>query len=268
MAFKKLSTLRAIKSNPGIRAAYRKQMDALIKAMSEDMTEAILAEYGKLEHRITQDAARRSPSERLQAVLEKLGVRWERKFSREALPISTRYITSILKRVRSGRTSALKELGITVKINPSRLTDERFQALIQENASLIKTIPRQYAERVQGAVQRSISSGMDRDALQKELRSIYGITERRAKMIARDQTAKATQALAEVTDKDLGFTHGVWVRVPGRYSSRPTHIAMNGKTFELSKGLYDSATKEFTKPGQEICCMCTYRVVIPSTWQA
>lgn len=266
MALKKMTTLRAIKSNAGIRAAYRRQMDALINAMSDDMTQAILDEYSKVEHRIAQDAAWRSPSERLQAILDKLGVRWQKKFTREALPIATKYIASVLRRVRNGRLSALKELGITVTINPSRITDERLQALIQENASLIKSIPIQYAERIQGAVQRSVTAGMDRAGLQKDLRNIYGITARRAKMIARDQIAKATQTLAQVTDRDLGLTHGVWVHVPGRYSSRPTHLAMHGQVFELGKGLYDSAVGRSVVPGQEILCACTYRPLLPNNW--
>jgi uncharacterized protein with gpF-like domain len=43
---------------------------------------------------------------------------------------------------------------------------------------------------------------------------------------------------------------------------RPTHVAMNGKPYDLAKGMWDSDEKEWVHPGQLINCRCTMKPVI------
>lgn len=95
------------------------------------------------------------------------------------------------------------------------------------------------------------------------LPNAYAITKRRAKLIARDQSNKATQAIRSIEAKELGITEGVWVHVPGAKSSRKTHMQMNGKRFRLDEGLYDSAVGRKVLPGELVACNCTFRAVIP-----
>ena len=255
MAFRRIRTLKHLSSNPGIRAAYRRTLDDMLKEMHEEVFEAILAEYDAAEWRMARDSAWRSPSERLSDLLEGLARKWRRRFNAFSKTTAGRFIRQVWTAVRIGRKNQLVELGLPQRINPSRFTSELYDALLSENVSLIKNIPDQYFSRIAQDVQRSISVGGDRQMLIKALRNNYGFTEKRARFIARDQIAKATQALAESTDRDLGFTEGVWVHVPGRKSSRVTHIAMDGKRFKLGEGLYDSAAYgpgkgAIVKPGQ------------------
>jgi uncharacterized protein with gpF-like domain len=267
MAFRKLRTLRAVKANPGIRATYRRVLESLIKQMSDEVSDVVLAEYGSMEKRIVMDAWR-SPAQRMNDKLVALMKKWNARFQKWALPIATKFCKDIWSRTKHNRIAALKDLGIAITLNPSRLSDERFQAIVYENVQLIQSIPSIYLDKVAGVVQRSISAGFDVGSLADELQNVYGVTERRAKMIANDQTSKATQALTMLTDKDLGFTHGVWIHVPGKYSSRPTHVVMQGKEFDLNVGLYDSEVDKDILPGELINCRCTYRPVIPDTWRA
>lgn len=266
-------TLRPLSSNPGIRAAYRRKLESLIREMHADVFKAILEEFDAASWRMARDGAWRSPSERLADRLEQVMRSWERRFRFFARNTTKGFLRQIWDRVRVGRKNELASLGIVVKVNPSRFTSELFQALLKENISLIQSIPATYYARIEQDVQRSISAGGDRAGLIKSLRRNYGFTENRARLIARDQTAKVTQALAESTDRDLGFTEGIWVHVPGRKSSRPTHIEMDGKTFKLGKGLYDKDANgknkgAWVRPGQLVNCMCTYRPVIPAGWKA
>ena len=199
--------------------------------------------------------------------------KWRRRFDSFSMTASEKYIKQIWASVRIGRKNELAALGIVRRINPSRFTSELYQSLLHENVSLIRTIPESYFSRIEQDVQRSITAGGDRQMLIRDLRRNYGLEENRARFIARDQTAKATQALAESTDRDLGFTEGIWVHVPGRKSSRPTHIAMNGKRFKLGEGLYDRSAYgkrggAWVSPGSLPNCMCTYRPVIPEGWKA
>lgn len=273
MAFRRIRTLRKLSGNPGVRAAYRRALDAMLRDMHEDVSKAMLEEYDGAEWRMARDSAWRSPSERLADRLERLMAKWRRRFNSFAVTTAGKYLKQIWTAVRVGRKNELVELGLPQRINPSRFTSELFQALLAENVGLIRNIPDQYFSRIAQDVQRSIAAGGDRQMLVQDLRKNYGFTETRARFIARDQTAKATQALAESTDRDLGFTEGVWVHVPGRKSSRPTHIVMDGKTFTLGVGLYDKNANgkgkgAMVSPGSLPNCMCTYRPVIPKDWKA
>lgn len=174
---------------------------------------------------------------------------------------------SVRKGVESNRVQALKEKGVGgIKFNQSRFKTGKYEALLLENVNLIRTIPQKYLGDVAYKVQQAVSNGLQRDELAKELTVAYDVSYSRAKIIARDQTNKATQALARETDKELGITQGRWIHVPGRLSSRHTHIEMDGKIFDLDKGLYDSEVKRNVLPGEEILCQCEYAPVLPEKW--
>jgi uncharacterized protein with gpF-like domain len=52
----------------------------------------------------------------------------------------------------------------------------------------------------------------------------------------------------------LGITEGIWLHSHAGRTPRPTHVAMNGKRYLISKGMWDSAVKKFIWPGEEINC--------------
>jgi len=266
----KVRTFRSVKANPGIRASYRRAMDVMIRQMHEDVMRDVLDEYGALEPRIASDSAGpwKSPMERMTERLRILTDRWTTRFRLFSVLLAKRFVGGIKKAVKNNREQALKDAGMGIRLNPSRLYNERVQALIQGNVDLIRSIPQEHMERVKVQVNNAVAQGLDRGQLARQLQHGYGVTERRAKTIARDQTNKATASIAEATDESLGVTEGVWIHVPGRKMSRPTHVAMEGKRFKLSEGLYDPDPKvrRKVKPGELILCACRYRPVWPESW--
>ena len=44
---------------------------------------------------------------------------------------------------------------------------------------------------------------------------------------------------------------------------RPSHVRMNGKTYDVKQGMWDSAEGRYVFPGELINCRCTSRSVIP-----
>ncbi len=44
---------------------------------------------------------------------------------------------------------------------------------------------------------------------------------------------------------------------------RPTHVKMDGKKYDVTKGMFDTAEKRFIFPGELINCRCISRSVIP-----
>lgn len=275
MPLKKYRTLPALKVNPGIRAAYRRAIDALFNEMAENVVTEILEEYDRLEWRIVpngaEDAKWRSPA---QAMLDKedaLMKKWAAKYKNASPYIARAMLNALKRRIQNQRKKALRDIGITIKPEPSRVLNDKMQALLLENVRLITTLPQDFMSSIQGAVSRSIAAGLDRASLAEELRSMYGPENKwakHAKLVARDQTSKAVQTMSMQMDQDMGIFEGEWVHVPGTYSSRPTHVAMRGQRFKLQDGIYDPAVKRMVKPGSEICCRCTYRPIFPDNWVA
>ncbi|MGE9986206.1 phage minor head protein [Desulfovibrio sp. SGI.169] len=256
--------LRAVHPNAGVRAAYQRRLRKLIDEMRRSTVWWLRAAYRKDEARIIPEFAQdASPARMLQKVLNRLFRYWMRRWSDEAAKIATDFITRTQKRTTNSYEQAFRAAGFTVKMDPSRVKNNVVQALIEENVSLIKSIPQRYFSEVNGLVQRSVSAGRDLGFLTDELEKRYGVTRRRADLIARDQANKATEAIKRVEDERLGVKVGVWVHIPGKHTSRATHKAMNGKPFLLSEGLYDSAVGRKVLPGELVACQCEYRSFIP-----
>lgn len=284
MPLKRYRTLPAQKVNPGIRAAYRRELDALVREMGRQAVAEILAEYDRLEWRIVppvaQDAKWRSPVEVLTETANSLLSRWRKKFIDQAVPAAKKALKDIKNRICKFRERTLREIGFTVKIAPSSFTNNRYQALMLQNEHLISTIPDQFFGEMKTIIDGAIVKGLDRDQLAEQLYERFDPPSdkkwsqsrwhKHCKFIARDQTSKAVQALAESTDLDMGLTEGIWVHMPGRFESRLTHMAMGrDKTpFKLAEGKYDSAVGRKVKPAELYNCMCTYRTVIPDDWRA
>ena len=131
---------------------------------------------------------------------------------------------------------------------------------ISQNTQLIKSIPSQYLSKVEQTVRNGVMQGIAPRELAKEVKSLYGVTDRRAKIIARDQLGKANGELTQYRQTDLGVEEYKWrtakdERVRGNPSGRfpkavPSHYAREGKTFRWDK------PPEGGHPGMAVLCRC------------
>lgn len=254
--------LRAVKPNAGIRAAYRRRLEKELDAMRDSITYWLKSAYGKEESRIARDA---SPVREILRRFNRDSGRWLKKWDDLAGKLARSFIDGVNRKSLRSLARAYRDAGLTVKFRSSRHLNTVTEALIAWNVGLIKSIPRRYLEEVRGIVTSGVGMGRDLHHITRELDKRYDITRRRAAMIARDQSDKATQAILRARDEQMGITEGVWVHLPGAHSSRPTHKAMNGVRFKLSEGLYDPDPKVMRKvlPGELVNCRCSYRPVIP-----
>lgn len=121
---------------------------------------------------------------------------------------------------------------------------------IYNNVALIKSIPEEYYKSVVGAVTRSVEFGGSIKQLKDELMKIKGVTERRAKLIAYDQTRKVYSDLALNQIKESGVEHVKWLHSGGDKVPRCYHIrkwdgksgvkngrpnGLNGFIFDINK---------------------------------
>jgi uncharacterized protein with gpF-like domain len=82
-------------------------------------------------------------------------------------------------------------------------------------------------------------------------------------LIARDQSNKANAVVTRARQLELGIAEAIWMHSHAGKEPRPTHVAMNGKRYKVSEGMWDSAENRFVFPGELIKCSCTGRSVLP-----
>lgn len=138
-------------------------------------------------------------------------------------------------------------------LNNSPKVAEKMHAMTQANVQLIQSIHSQYLDKVQTAVTQAVISGQLNATLAKQIKEIGGVTEKRARFIARDQAAKLNGVLTQARHEELGIKKYRW-STSGDERVRDSHAAHDGKIFR-----YDQPP-EAGHPGQDFNCRC---VAIP-----
>jgi hypothetical protein len=157
----------------------------------------------------------------------------------------------------------------TVTFYVSRLT-ETVKADIRKNIILLEEIDRNHFDQVYDAALLSISAGRDLGLLYNALMQmkINGMTKRRAAEIASFLNNKATALMNRERQESLGIKSALWL-----YSGAPcevnpkeptgqdaAHKAANGKSFDVSKGMFLDG--KWTWPGVEPGCRCVSKSVV------
>ena len=254
----KAVTIGAVHPNAGLQAAYRKRLDALLDEMNASLLYWLTAAYRQNEPEMAQD---RSPAATINAVMKRLARRWQRRFNQLAPDLAAYFAKTAAERTDAGLKAALKKGGFTVEFRMSPGVQDALTASLEENVGLIKSIAQQHLAAVQGHVLRAVQQGRDLGGLAKALQEQHGVTKRRAAFIARDQSNKATAVITRARQKELGITEAIWMHSSGGRHPRPSHVAFNGKRYDIAKGAYLDGV--WTFPGHEPNCRCVSRSVVP-----
>jgi SPP1 gp7 family putative phage head morphogenesis protein len=254
-------TLKATRPNLGIEAAYRRELLALIDEMHKSVGYWIKAKFKANEPRIAeaQDA---TPADALRVAVSRLAKRWQSRFDDAAGKLADYFARAVEERSTASLKKILKDSGFSVKFQMTPVMNDIFDATVNQNVALIKSIGSQYLGDVEGMVQRSIQSGRDIKGLTNELEQRYGITRRRAELIARDQNNKAQSAFTRARRIECGITQAVWMHSHGGETPRPSHVALNGKLFDVAKGAWDVTEQKWIQPGELVNCKCVSRPVV------
>jgi SPP1 gp7 family putative phage head morphogenesis protein len=254
------NVLKPLHPNVGIEMEYRRRLLKLIEAMHNSIEYWITSKYKNNEPVIAQDAV--TPASSLRIALAKLVRRWQRRFDLAAKELAEYFTDDVSERTDERMKRILKDGGFSVKFTMTPAMQDIARATVNANVSLIKSIPQQYLRNVEGIVMRSVQSGRDLGQLSKDLQKQFGVTKRRAALISRDQNNKASSAFQRARQQELGITRAIWMHSHGGKEPRPTHVKMDGKSYDINKGMWDPAVKEFIFPGQLINCRCTSRSVV------
>ncbi len=138
---------------------------------------------------------------------------------------------------------------------------EYLEKWVNENVGLIKTIPEETLDRMQEIVYDGFTHGKTTKQMVKEIQRAYGVSRRRAELIARDQTAKLNGQIQQAQQMDAGITEYIWsdcrdVRV------RDSHRKLNGNRFRWDDPpVVDEKSGRRCHPGQDYQCRCIARPV-------
>lgn len=280
---RKPTIVRAIHPSAAVRAWYQRTLDRYILAMHDQVTAHVLAVYSQAEPvEIAHDAAKlyqswdgrtvaigtdavsRNPSILIRNALRRWGGAWVRRFDKMSTEIADKFTKKSFANTQDQMRAAFAEAGFTVRFAPTPGSVAAYHAVAAEQVNLIRSIPQQYLKDVESKVWQSVMKGGDMHTLSANLKETYGVTTRRAALIARDQNAKAKAIIEQTRRKELGVVHAIWMHSAGGKVPRATHVAMDAKPYEIAVGMWDSDEGEYVLPGQLINCRCTSKAVIPA----
>lgn len=260
--------LAPVHPNAGLEVSYQRKLEALVDDMQRSLVYWLRAQYRANPPELAQDAPDggygQSPARGLREAMERLGRRWQSNFDEAALELARYFATAAADRADGALKAILKKSGFAVEFRMTREVNDVLQANIGEQVGLIRSIASEHLSDVQGIVMRSVSAGRDLKTLTDELQARYGVTRRRAALIARDQNNKATATITRARQQSLGITKAVWIHSHGGRVPRPSHRANDGKEYDIAEGWPDpDLDNKKIWPGTEINCRCVSRPILP-----
>lgn len=125
------------------------------------------------------------------------------------------------------------------------------KGFVKQNVSLIKSIPDTYFNRVENTVLRDVQAGTLTSEIAQEIQTAYDVSESKATLIARDQTAKLNGNLNQMRQTEVGVSKYEWSTSMDE-RVRESHAAKEGQVYSWSDPPADTG-----HPGEDYQCRCT-----------
>lgn len=253
--------LRPVRPPIAIQKEYHKRLKAFIKEMDRSLFWWLRASYRQVDKDIIQTAQDGAMGD-LVKELRRLEREWVKKSNTFATETAKWFSGKIqgytaITIQNEMKKRDLVKLGFDLKFKYHSAKERAmFKSIVTQNVNLIKSIASEHLTRVTGVVLRGIESGHDLGRMTENLEQSFGVTERRAAIIARDQTNKATQNLSRQRLIDYGVTKGKWQHSSAGNTYRESHVEMDGEIYDLDEGCYDVDYGDFIQPGELVNCHC------------
>jgi SPP1 gp7 family putative phage head morphogenesis protein len=255
---------KALNPSAPLEMRYYNAMASLIRAMSAHVE----AEVHKLFVGETAQAfySQDSISTEAKVLTNEFVRKFQRIFNIASKPIAQTMTNQADRTSALALKSSLKDLSNGLTLKTDAISGDIYDVLnatVAENVALIKSISSDYLTQVQSAVMRSITTGNGLQDLVPFLQKQEGITLRRARVIARDQTRKAFSNLNFARMDKLGIKEYEWLHSAGGQKPRKLHISYSGRIFRVDQPpIIDEKTGQRGKPGDLINCRCRALPVI------
>lgn len=132
---------------------------------------------------------------------------------------------------------------------------------VDENVSLIKTIPTGTLDEMRRIVKDGFVNGKSATGIMKEIQDKYNVEKNHARLLARDQTGKLNAKVTEAQQRDAGIEEYIWCDC-GDSRVRDSHKALNGKRFRWDNPpVVDIKNGRRCHPGEDYQCRCRAKPV-------
>lgn len=261
-----------------IMRTYSREILSMVNAMIKDYR-GLLTLYKEKQGQVAMDDNSWISTD-VERRLRRLGNKWYDLFEEFAETKAPEMVNKVLKNTDMQLKTILKDWLATTRwelVAGTIPTPMRqvMKAHVAENVSLIKSVATQYHERIAGAVYRAITGEGSFGQLRREYIKYSGMSTRRAKLIASDQTRKAFTTLAARRMAQVGIQKFKWIHGHAK-EPRPLHAAqwdgvsgpdnpngLNGFIFTLDNPpVIDKKTGERGLPARLPFCSCRMAPVL------
>jgi SPP1 gp7 family putative phage head morphogenesis protein len=153
----------------------------------------------------------------------------------------------------------VKVVHSAVNVNPviaEPYLGPQIKAFQAENSALITKLSVEQADRMQQTLYRNLAAGNGVKVIKEEIAKNFGIADRRARLIARDQTNKFNGNLSQLRQQELGIGEYWWSGSLDE-RERATHLANEKKVFSWNR-----PSPITGHPGSQVRCRCTAQPII------
>lgn len=240
--------------------AYRRELIAIARRARALVREIVLPELKRIERLAgVRDDAVRTDAPPWVGILASLFDSVRNRMARELDP-------EFLERLAgnaAGEISDFNKAEMTRQLRRSVgvdifLADPTLAATVAEftttNVALIKSIPAQYFGSVEKVIRTGFRKGRRAASIAPEIAQRFGVSERRARFIARDQVAKINGQLTEDRQTELGLTEYIW-RTSQDERVREIHRELEGTTQKWSDPPVVSDGGRREHPGGDFQCL-------------
>lgn len=141
-------------------------------------------------------------------------------------------------------------------------TGNIMQSLLDEQVSLIRSIPIEAAKRVHKLTLEGLENGSRFPEIAKKIQESGEVARSRAILIARTEVARTASVLTEARATLAGSTHYMWM-TSGDGTVRPDHKKLGGRIFAWDNPpIADEASGERANPGCIFNCRCWAKPIL------
>lgn len=257
-AARRRSRVRVPASTKPLERKYAKQLLEFLAVMQDQLRELIDA-LPALTASADADRLRRidgvfrtdvGETRRIREMIERARIALSQRFSSEDLEnLAEQFASETNTLNRRALADQMKSrLGIDVLLSDQsvrQLTD----AFVGQNVSLIRSLPERALSEIETSVIRGVRRGTPHREIAKGISERVGVSERRARVIARNEVSSLMGQLTAERHQDLGLETFIW-RTVNDERVRPEHRQRNGKVYRYSE------PPNGELPGEPVNCRC------------
>lgn len=237
----------------GMERSHRAILRKLLNGAAKALRISVIPKYRPIlvDGSMTQDIAEGDFSD-FEAVMAGL-VRIAQESVRELVELES------ARHTKSFMSAANKAFGINLQgVIAQEELQEYIEVVSMRNAGLIKGLSEDLVKSVRLKVVNSAINGRSASQLRSELKKLLKISDNRAKLIARDQTAKFNSDLNRIRHEQAGIEKYIW-RTSKDERVRSRHQKLEGKEYSYGQ---KTGAEEGLPPGQPIQCRCIAQAVV------